>query len=165
MLTERGWSIAAASSTTSIVLWLFVFSLPFGGWIADRTGRNATVLIGGLVAYAMALLLSSRVGDVVLAFTILGVLSGLPCGPILSLPARVLAPETRSIGMGLFFSIYYLMNVLGPWVVGYVAERAGSAHIALDLGAACLVMSGLVWIVFWRLAKGTVVGDGPTQSS
>jgi MFS family permease len=165
MLTERGWSIAAASSTTSIVLWLFVFSLPFGGWIADRTGRNATVLIGGLVAYAMALLLSSRVGDVVLAFTILGVLSGLPCGPILSLPARVLAPETRSIGMGLFFSVYYLMNVLGPWVVGYVAERAGSARIALDLGAACLVMSGLVWIVFWRLAKGTVVGDGPTQSS
>src|SRR5262249_50591131 len=37
MLTERGWTLAAASSTTSIVLWLIAFSLPAGGFLADRT--------------------------------------------------------------------------------------------------------------------------------
>ncbi len=39
MLVERGWSIAAAGSTISIVLWLAVISVPLGGFIADRTRK------------------------------------------------------------------------------------------------------------------------------
>ena len=39
MLVERGWSIAAAGSAISIVLWVAVFSVPFGGFLADRTKR------------------------------------------------------------------------------------------------------------------------------
>jgi cyanate permease len=38
MLVERGWTLAAASSATSIVLWLVVISVPLGGVIADRSG-------------------------------------------------------------------------------------------------------------------------------
>ncbi|HJS31037.1 MAG TPA: MFS transporter, partial [Alphaproteobacteria bacterium] len=153
MLIERGWTIAAASSTTSVVLWLVALSLPFGGWLADRTGRNSTILVGGLIGYAGVLLLSSRVDAVLPAFILLGVISGLPCGPILSLPARVLAPATRSVGMGLFFTVYYFLNVSGPWLVGHLAEMAGRSQVAFDLGALILCVSGLVWIVFWRLSN------------
>jgi nitrate/nitrite transporter NarK len=95
MLTERGWTMAAASSTTSVVLWLVAFSLPAGGWLADRTGRSAAILIGGLAGFAVALVLSSRMDAVLPAFILLGIVSGLPCGPIMSLPARVLAPRAR----------------------------------------------------------------------
>lgn len=39
MLVERGWSITAAGSAMSVVLWLTALSAPFGGVLADRTGR------------------------------------------------------------------------------------------------------------------------------
>jgi MFS family permease len=152
MLSERGWTIAAASSTVSVVLWLGAVSLPFGGWLADRTGRNATVLVGGLILHAAALFMASRVDSVLAAFIVLGIVSELPCGPIMSLPARVLAPQTRSVGMGLFFTIYYLVNLTGPWLIGYAADVAGGAQLALDLGVVCLGIGVLLWLLFQRLA-------------
>jgi len=43
LLVERGWSITAAGSTLSMVLWLTVFT--FGGWLADRTGHPLLILV------------------------------------------------------------------------------------------------------------------------
>ena len=130
MLIERGWTIAAASSTTSAVLWLVALSLPFGGWLADRTGRNSTILVGGLIGYAGVLLLSSRVDAVLPSFILLGVISGLPCGPILSLPARVLVDmlkriDSPSVGICLdtanslscLETPQQVVETLGPWTV------------------------------------------------
>ena len=159
MLTERGWTIAAASSTTSVVLWLIALSLPAGGYIADRTGRNTPMLLGGLMGFAAALALSSRVDAVMPAFVLLGILCGLPCGPIMSLPARVLAPETRSVGMGLFFTVYYALQLACPWLVGQLAKAAGSPQIALDVGAIFLCVGALVWFVFRQLAGGSVTAN------
>jgi MFS family permease len=39
MLAERSWSATAASSVTSVVLWLVAISVPLGGILADRTRR------------------------------------------------------------------------------------------------------------------------------
>ena len=60
MLVERGWSIAAAGSAVSIVLWLAVFSVPCGGLLADRTGRPQTILIAGAVLFAILMLALPR---------------------------------------------------------------------------------------------------------
>src|SRR5262249_3087326 len=49
MLAERGWTFAAASSVTSLALWIVTLSLPGGGYLADRTGQRAVVLVGGLI--------------------------------------------------------------------------------------------------------------------
>lgn len=156
MLTQRGWTITAASSTTSIVLWLVALSLPIGGFIADRTGRGATILIGGLFGFAGALVLASRVEAVMPAFVLLGIVSGLPCGPIMSLPTVVLTQQTRSVGMGLFFTVYYALQVAGPWLVGQVATRVGSAEAAFDVGAAFLSLGALIWLAFRQLTAGLV---------
>jgi len=55
---------------------------------------------------------------VVLNIVALGLVCGLPAGPILSLPARVLQPATRAIGMGVFYTLYYATMMLGPAVGG-----------------------------------------------
>jgi MFS family permease len=161
MLTGRGSTIADADSTTSVVIWLVAISLPAGGWLADRTGRRATILLGGLAGFAGALLLSSRVDAVLPAFILLGIVSGLPCGPIMSLPAQVLAPHTRAVGMGIFFTVYYSLQIACPWFVGEVAKRTGSPQVALDLGAAFLVAGILFWFLFRQLAKGLVIPPPP----
>ena len=47
MLVERGWTIAQAGSAISIVLWIAVFSVPLGGFLADRFKRPQTMLVAG----------------------------------------------------------------------------------------------------------------------
>jgi MFS family permease len=139
MLVERGWSIAAAGSTISIVLWLAVLSVPLGGLLADRTGRPELILVAGCILFAMLMLALPRGTAVVLTVVGLGLISGQPAGPILSLPARVLRPETRAIGMGIFYTLYYAAMMLGPVVAGACAKSAGSAAAAFDFGAAVLL--------------------------
>ena len=47
MLVERGWSLAAAGSVTSLVLWVLGVTLPIAGFLADRTGRHAEIMLAG----------------------------------------------------------------------------------------------------------------------
>jgi MFS family permease len=144
MLVERGWSIAAAGSTISIVLWLAVVSVPSGGFLADRTKRPQSILVAGCVVFAILMVALPRSGAVVLTVAALGLICGLPAGPILSLPARVLQPATRAVGMGIFYTLYYATMMLGPVVAGACAKWTGSAAAAFDFGAALLLVCPLI---------------------
>jgi MFS family permease len=139
MLVERGWSISAAGSIISIVLWVAVVSVPLGGFVADRSGRPELILVAGCIVFAMLMVALPRSGAVVLTVAALGLICGQPAGPILSLPARVLQPATRAIGMGVFYTVYYAAMMLGPAVGGACAKWAGSADAAFDFGAAVLL--------------------------
>ncbi len=151
MLTERGWTLAAASSATSIVLWLVVISVPLGGVISDRSGRHITVLIGSCIVLAVALLAAARSEVTVAAFAVLGLLGGFGAGPIMSLPSRVLKPETRALGMGLFFTMFYVMQAAGPWIAGRASGYTGHAATAFDVGALFLVAAIALVGVFLHL--------------
>jgi predicted MFS family arabinose efflux permease len=139
LLVERGWSIASAGSTISIVLWLAVVSVPLGGFVADWTKRPELVLVAACVVFAMLMTALPRSGSVVLIVVALGLISGQPAGPIMSLPARALQPATRAIGMGLFFTVFYACMMLGPVVGGACAKWTGSAAAAFDFGAAMIL--------------------------
>src|SRR5258707_1615984 len=70
MLVERGWSIAAAGSTISIVLWLAVVSVPLGGLIADPAKPPEIVPVASCIRFAIpmtALPRSSPVRVIVVA--------------------------------------------------------------------------------------------------
>jgi predicted MFS family arabinose efflux permease len=155
MLVERGWSIATAGSTISIVLWVSVASVPFGGFLADRTKRPRSIIVASCIAIAMLMVLLPRSGAVVLMVIALGLVSGLPAGPIMSLPARVLQPQTRAIGMGLFFTIFYACMMLGPVVGGACAKWAGSAAAAFDFGALTILACPLILWGFNRIPVAT----------
>ena len=76
----------------------------------------------------------------------IGAISALPAGPIMSLPASVLQPQTRAIGMGIFFTVFFAVMMLGPAIAGAIAKWTGSAAAALDFGtAALLACPVLLW--------------------
>ena len=161
MLVERGWSITHASSTISIVLWLFAASVPLGGFLADRTGRHEAIMVSCFLVTAVLMLAATRIDAVIPIFVALGALSGLAAGPIMSLPARVLLPDTRALGMGVFFSISYVGLVLGPSLGGTYATWAGSAAATFELGAVVLLICPIVLWVFQHLKSG--VKNTPVQ--
>lgn len=147
LLAERGWSIAAAGSAISLVMWLSVISVPAGGYLADRFKRPlvlataASLVVAGLLAWL------PRSDAVITILVLIGLIGGLPAGPIMSLTARVLVPETRAIGMGVFYTLFYAAMMLGPAVAGRLAKSSGTAGVALDLGAlTVLACPPLMWL-------------------
>jgi MFS family permease len=151
MLVERGWSIASAGSAISIVLWLAVGSVPLGGYLADRTRRPELLLVAGCIVSSMLMLLLPRSDAVISMLVAMGLVCGYPAGPIMSLPARVLQPATRAIGMGLFYTMYYAAMMLGPVIAGACAKWTGSAAAAFDFGAAVLLACPVILWGFNRI--------------
>jgi MFS family permease len=146
LLAERGWSIAAAGSAISLVMWLSVISVPSGGYLADR-GKPLVLTIAASLAVAGLLAWLTRSDAVIAILVLIGLVGGFPAGPIMSLASRVLGPETRAIGMGVFYTLFYAAMMLGPAIAGRLAKSAGTAAVALDLGAlTVLACPPLMWL-------------------
>jgi MFS family permease len=152
MLVERGWSLAAAGSATSLVLWLVSASVPIGGFMADRTGKPIVIMLAGFALFAIALLTAARTDAVIPAFVALGLAGGLSAGPIMSLPARILTPQLRAVGMGIYFTLFYLFVVSAPIVAGILSSGAGTAAVAFDFGVFMLALCFPAYWAFNRLA-------------
>ena len=152
LLVERGWGLAAAGSATSLVLWIVSISVPVGGVLADRTGKHLEIMLIGFALFALALLVATRTDAVIPAFIALGLVGGISAGPIMSLPARVLSPPVRAVGMGIHFTMFYTFVVAAPIVAGILSARIGTAGAAFDLGAFMLVLCFPAYWAFDRLA-------------
>jgi predicted MFS family arabinose efflux permease len=97
--------------------------------------------------------------DAVIGIVIaIGLLSGLPAGPIMSLPARMLQPGTRAIGMGLFYSVYYAVMMAGPALGGACAKWTGTTASAFDAGAAMVLACP---VLLWGLNRVPAAATAP----
>lgn len=138
-LIARGESAVAAAATVSIVSWLIMPSLVGGGWISERIGRPdvtvavCTLFVAGLV-WAVPL-----VGASVLLFIGLGLLFGPPAPLIMALPVEGVRTENRAVGMGIYFTCYYVGMAAAP-------PLAGLARDATEQPAAPLVVAGALLI-------------------
>jgi hypothetical protein len=133
-------------------LWLVSVSVPIGGVVADRTGKHIAIMLIGFALFAVALLIAARTDAVIPAFAALGLVGGLSAGPIMSLPARVLAPQLRAVGMGIYFTLFYLFVVCAPIAAGGLSSRIGTAAAAFDFGAFMLALCFPAYWVFNKLA-------------
>ncbi|MCR9272975.1 MULTISPECIES: MFS transporter [Mameliella] len=142
LLVERGVALTVASGTSSLVLWLAVLSVPAGGLIGDRIGRPNAVLLVGLAGFAATFALALAAPSLPV-FILMGLACGLPAGPIMALPGRVLQPESRALGMGIFFTLYYFWMAVMPALSGALSEQVGSAAAAFWLGILLLALAAL----------------------
>lgn len=148
MLIGQGMSAVAAGSIVSIVLWLSMISVPAGGFLADRTGAPRAIIAGASLGAAALVLFASGSASPALAFAALGFVVGLPAGPIMALPSLALKPTERAVGMGIFYTIFYLLMVLAPVAGGFVARAAGSAKPAFQAGAAGMLVGLACFLAF-----------------
>lgn len=148
LMVERNWTLPAASSAISLVLWMVAISVPLGGWLADKTRAHDRVLVAGLILFMAMLGVLIAGGPPWVTLPILGLCAGLPAGPIMALPARLLLPKNSALGLGLFFTLFYLMIMVAPMIAGGLSSRFGSSTAAMVLGIVmlglCLPLLGLV---------------------
>ena len=158
-LLEKGWSLLSANSTTSIVLWLAVISIPIGGYLADRTGKKDLIILGSLTTFAILLPLSAHTEFVISIYILMGLFAGLAAGPIMGLPSEVLTPENRGIGIGIFLSLFYVGVVLAPILAGALLETTGNPGVAFYLGSVLLMLGCLAQLAFRFLAKRVILSS------
>lgn len=141
MLAADGMTPLAAGSTVSLALWCTILSVPAGGYFADRFGIPRATIVAAAILTGLSIMLASTTAYPAVAFAVLGLVVGLPAGPIMALPTRVLALDQRAKGMGVFYAVYYLIMVIAPIVAGWLATRTGSARLAFQSGALFMALA------------------------
>jgi len=101
--------------------------------------------VGALVALPHA-------PQILIPFAVLVLVIGIPGGPLMALPAQALRPESRASGMGVFFTIFYVMMAVLPGTAGLVRDLSGSVA-APALFAAALVLLCAVGLLLFHAVK------------
>lgn len=140
-LVSRGEDPVAAAATVSLVSWLIMPSLAAGGWISARIGRPDLTMAACFLAVAVLMAAVPSAGSSVLLFAAIGLLFGPGAPLVMVLPVEAVRAESRAIGMGIYFTCYYLgMAAVAP-LAGLVRDVTGSAAAPLWFGAGMMLVA------------------------
>lgn len=148
LLMGQGLSHTEAALAIGLLSWLLMITIPAGGYLADRVGRGDLLFWVGCLVSAVAIVLVSISGPVLL-WVVLTATVGITVGPIMALPGSLLSPASRPTGLGIFYTTYYLGTVLLPAFGGWLLDAAGSAVWVIWFSSGCLVAAPLS-LVFCR---------------
>jgi MFS family permease len=121
-LITKGISLASAGAIVSLTSLLIIPALPMGAWIADHLKKPTTIMVVSFVAIAGIIWMIPFASSFTLMFAILGLIFGPAGGLIMALPSQVLRNENRAVGMGIFFSVYYIGMGIFPAFAGYIRD-------------------------------------------
>jgi predicted MFS family arabinose efflux permease len=152
LFTALGWSLSEANWIVSLLGWSLIASIPFSGLIVERIGRPNLAMTGSFLIGAGALAILPFVSAPLVPFVIVGLVVGIPPGPLMALATQALRPQSRAIGMGVFFSCYYVVMALLPSVAGLVRDLSGTPA-APTLFAAAMVLLCVPGLALFHAAR------------
>ena len=148
ILTARGVKLSVVGAIVSLTSWLIIPTLPLGGWLAERTGRPISIMTISFLSIAVIIWIIPVTTHYVFMFALLGLIFGLPGGLIMSLPAQVLRAENRAVGMGVFFTVYYIGMGISSGIAGYLRDASGDPAAPFWLAGLIIIMALLSLIGF-----------------
>jgi len=153
VLMAGGYGSTQAAAVISIASWVMIFSGAVCGQIADRTGRRDAIMYV-CAAVAVATLLLLRQTSLAIALSLLfGLIGMASAGVIMALTAEAMAPQRRAFGMGVFFSLYFVVVTLAPPIAGWLFDRSGDAYWPILFAAILFAGAALMYRAF-RVVKG-----------
>jgi predicted MFS family arabinose efflux permease len=154
---NNGMTMANAGALTSLALWVGMVSIPFGGYAVHRVGRPyATIVVFcALTATALAMIVAGA--PPFAACILFGLAIGPPPGVITSLPTRVLPPDQRAAGFGVFYTCHFLLQASGPAIGGWLHDIGGGA--ASVLFGTALFLVPLPLLALFRILSMRLPGE------
>jgi predicted MFS family arabinose efflux permease len=147
-LIAQGVEYSIVGAITSLTGWLIIPALPLGSWFAERLGKPYLIMIPSFVAIAVVTWLIPLTSWYAVMFALLGILFGLAGGLIMALPAQVLRVENRAVGMGIFFTVYYMGMGIGSSIAGYARDASGDPAAPLWMAGWTIIIAILALIGF-----------------
>lgn len=157
LVAAAGFTPSQAGLIAGGATWLVVASVQIGGLLAQRGTRPLLLVAAGSLAWGGCLfVMASNDWLAAPALITAGLLMGLPVGVIMSLPAQALRPESRGLGMGLFYTGLYLGHGLLPPFSGWVQDTTGSPAVPLYFAMVLVLAMVPLYRVFrWTLSPKT----------
>jgi len=148
LLTSIGYTITVAGLMVSIATWVCIFSVQLGGYISEKLNCPNIILVTCFVGISIGMCLLPYCPYPIVLFIFLGFIFGPPAGIIMALPAQVLHPENRAVGMGLFYSCYYGGMMALTSLAGYSRDLTQNAVTPVLFGGMLLIIAIMILAVF-----------------
>jgi len=162
-LVSKGIKLTSAGAIVSLASWLIIPALPLGAWIAERIGRPVTTMVVTFVAIAILTWMIPVTSFYIVIFAAIGIIFGPAGGLIMALPAQVLSKENRALGMGIFFTIYYVGMGVFPAIAGYARDVTGTPAAPLILAGVAILLAVLALVGFRMIQIRHVNSTAVTQ--
>ena len=129
----HGLSADAAGSLVSLTAFATVPTGPIGGWLLAQRPIMG-IAIGTVVCVIALAMLPLNIWPAAL-LVVIGVTLATIGGPIVALPAAVLAPAHRAMGMSVFWLLFFLLMTLLPPLAGLARDLSGAVGAPLVVAA------------------------------
>ncbi|HBK07969.1 MAG TPA: hypothetical protein DDZ81_19290 [Acetobacteraceae bacterium] len=151
-LTVRGYGLGAIALAMTVMMWGNVPGTLAGGGLAARFGGfnifliGTLSLVGGMIGLALT-------GWPIAWAALLGVGGSIQPGVIMAVGTLSARPENRAVGMGLFYTLYYLGGTFAPGLCGLAADYTGRPEGGLIAAAAISLLAIPLYMVHRALAS------------
>ena len=136
LLSSSGFGIAETAFVLALASALSVLFLPLGGHIADWSGRPRAVLFASALMFSVfgALLPPIAQGHGLLAVGALAIvisaLGSMPISHMVALPSQAMPVRSRAVGLGIFYTWFYLGAAVCPPLGGWLRFHASTRNPA-----------------------------------
>lgn len=151
-LADRGDGLAMIGLVMLIATWGNVPATMWGGGLAARFGGRRIFLIG-TVALVIGMVGTALAGGTLFWAFLVGVVGSIHPGVIMAVGTLSAKPGNRAVGMGLFYSLYYLGGAAGPGFCGWMADRMGTAQGGVLAAAAISALTVPLFLLHRKLAR------------
>jgi len=156
-LTSHGATAALTALVVTVATWGQVPATLFGGGLAGRFGP-LLVLIVGTLGLAIGTGGTALAAAPLLWAVFVGIIGSIHPGVIIAVGTMSARPEHRAVGMGIFYSLYYLGGAVVPALCGHAADRYGSPAGGLLAAAVIAALAIPLYVLHQRLARpGTML--------
>lgn len=147
LLSAKGLTASGATTVSSLPMWLFILSVPLGGFLAGRFYRYERTFIAlGCFGSALMLCFVMVTQYVTIWYIMAGLLGGLPTAPMWARAGgREDDGHIKHLAYPALFFVFFASLIIFPPLVGFGVEKIGSPEFAL---VACSIMLIVACIVF-----------------
>jgi predicted MFS family arabinose efflux permease len=151
-LAARGDGAATIGFVMLTATWGNVPATLIGAGLADRFGALRIVLIAH-VALFIGMIGTALASGAPAWSLLVGVIGSIHPSVIMVVGTLSARQENRAVGMGMFYSIYYLGGAISPALCGYAADAFGGPAGGVLAGA--LISAATVPLFFWHRKLGS----------
>jgi len=148
VLMAEGYGPAHAAAVISLSSWAMIVSGVVGGRIADRSGWGGRMLYVCTAVAVVSLLLLQQTALAILLSLLFGLVGGAPAGVIMALTSEAMAPQRRAFGMGVFFTLYFVILTLAPPLAGWLFDHSADPFWPILFAASLFIGAAMVYRLF-----------------
>ncbi len=150
-LAFRGYGLPLIAAVMTIATWGGIPATMAGGGLVARFG-GFNIFLAGTFSLAIGMIGCALTGWPIAWAMLVGVAGSIQPGVIMAVGTLSARPENRAVGMGLFYSMYYLGGTFAPTLCGVAADYSGRPEGALLAAAAISALAVPLYMLHRALA-------------